>query len=237
MYTKVMKALYYFASLVLAIVAILLSLLDITGVIHMSDWPYNFINYSILLYFWIDYVTRFTLAKNKWDFFKKNIFDLIAIMPFDAIFSIFRVTRAVKIIKILQVVRIVGFSKKLQGNFARFFKTNGFIYVLLSAIAIMLLGGGVYALSEDTSFGDGIWWAIATTTTVGYGDISPHTILGKVVAGILMIVGIGLIGSITSTVTSFFVHQDQENENDKIEESLSRIEERLAQIEKKLDQK
>lgn len=52
---------------------------------------------------------------------------------------------------------------------------------------------------------DAVWWSFVTATTVGYGDLSPETAVGRIIASILMLVGIGLIGSLTSAITSFFL--------------------------------
>lgn len=77
---------------------------------------------------------------------------------------------------------------------------------------------------------DSLWWAIATTTTVGYGDISPHTEIGRVVAVVLMLLGIGLIGSVTSTVTAFFLVETKEAEKNDIKDELSEIKQELKQL-------
>lgn len=58
---------------------------------------------------------------------------------------------------------------------------------------------------EKMSFQDALWWSFVTTTTVGYGDLSPVTGLGRIVAAVLMLVGIGLIDSLTSSITTFFI--------------------------------
>ena len=63
-------------------------------------------------------------------------------------------------------------------------------------------------------FGDALWWALVTATTVGYGDISPETSGGRIVASILMIVGIGLIGMITGSIATYFVGK-MVDQNDK----------------------
>ncbi|CDX64447.1 Putative uncharacterized protein [Leuconostoc citreum] len=70
---------------------------------------------------------------------------------------------------------------------------------------------------------DSLWWAIATTTTVGYGDISPHTEVGRFVAIVLMIVGIGLIGSVTSTVTAYFVEEKKDETKSNVENELQEL--------------
>lgn len=58
---------------------------------------------------------------------------------------------------------------------------------------------------EGMNLQDAVWWSFVTATTVGYGDLSPETAVGRIIASILMLVGIGLIGSLTSAITSFFL--------------------------------
>jgi voltage-gated potassium channel Kch len=53
--------------------------------------------------------------------------------------------------------------------------------------------------------GDALWWAIVTVTTVGYGDVSPATAEGRLIAVALMLIGIGVISALTATIASFFV--------------------------------
>ena len=69
-----------------------------------------------------------------------------------------------------------------------------------AAAAVRLLAHG-----EFESFGESVWWAAQTVTTVGYGDVIPTTTEGRIAAGILMILGIGLYSAITATVTSYLI--------------------------------
>ncbi|MFC4760828.1 potassium channel family protein [Fructobacillus durionis] len=141
-------------------------------------------------------MVRFTQTKNKWAFFKANIFDLLAIIPFDAFFTLFRISRANKILKLLRFVRIIGFSVQFKRNIDKFLNTNGFIYLMTFTLVLIMISAGIYALAEDTNFGNALWWPVVTVTTVGYGDISPKTEVGRSIAIVLMFLGIGLIGTI-----------------------------------------
>lgn len=80
-----------------------------------------------------------------------------------------------------------------------------FVVIMLSAFPIAYFEEGINSIAE------GVWWAIVTTTTVGYGDIAPVTTGGRIVAVILMFTGIGCIGTITANVASYFYKTDDLN--------------------------
>jgi voltage-gated potassium channel len=78
------------------------------------------------------------------------------------------------------------------------------------------------------TYTDAVWWAIVTSTTVGYGDISPETIIGRLIAVFLMIFGIGLLGLVTSSVASYFLKTTPKEENSTViflKSEIDRIEE------------
>ncbi|GMA67119.1 hypothetical protein GCM10025884_07460 [Leuconostoc gelidum subsp. gelidum] len=128
-----------------------------------------------------------------------------------------------RVIKLLRLIRIVGFTGKIQKSIKRFFGTNGFIYLVIMTIILIVIGAEIYSVAESVDYMNSLWWAIATMTTVGYGDISPHTEVGRFVAVILMVLGIGLIGSVTSTITAFFVDEKSDKENDQLKQELQDI--------------
>jgi voltage-gated potassium channel len=78
------------------------------------------------------------------------------------------------------------------------------------------------------NFGDALWWATVTVTTVGYGDKTPTSAGGRRVALVLMLVGIGLIGALTATVASYFVEEKAGRQTAELNERLDRIEAMLA---------
>ena len=83
--------------------------------------------------------------------------------------------------------------------------------------------------SNIHDYGEALWWAIVTVTTVGYGDTYPVTAGGRGVAVVLMLVAIGLIGVLTATVASFFVGEKADEEQAALNQRLDRIEAMLAQ--------
>uniref|UniRef100_UPI00403F8D11 transcriptional regulator Spx n=1 Tax=Lentilactobacillus hilgardii TaxID=1588 RepID=UPI00403F8D11 len=101
---------------------------------NIDKLPWLYFDNSILLVFTVDYFTRLFISKNKWTFFKQNIFDLLAILPFYSAFSFFRFARIMRIMRFARAfrfVRLIGFIGKAQRYLHDLLKTNGFIHWLL----------------------------------------------------------------------------------------------------------
>ena len=106
---------------------------------------------------------------------------------------------------------------------------------ILGVLIICIISFGyVFYLAEPQikTFGDGIWWALVTITTVGYGDITPLTTLGRFVAGTLMFVGLGLIATVTAIVSAKFIaNYVDHHTNDDVLEKLEELEDEIEKIE------
>ncbi len=216
-----LKKNYDVVIIILAVISIAFVLLDLSNFINIEESPFLEIDYFILSVFAVDYFYRLYKAENKKAFFFSNIFDLISIIPFSSIFTVFRISRVFRIArltKVLRLTRLVGLTGKLQSNLNRFFNTNGFKYLLYITLSLILFSSLLYSIAESVSFSDSLWWAISTATTVGYGDISPATTLGKLATVLLMILGIGFIGMLTSSITSFFTKEEDLDKDKKISE-------------------
>ena len=106
--------------------------------------------------------------------------------------------------------------------------------ILAALIFFIAIFGYLFYVSEPQveTFGDGIWWALVTITTVGYGDITPLTTLGRVVAGLLMLLGLGLIATITAIVSAKFIPNYVDGHtNDDVLEKLQELETEIEKIE------
>jgi voltage-gated potassium channel len=137
------------------------------------------------------------------------------------------------VLRLLRLIRagaVAGIGLRLS---RRLFGRRRFHYTALVAIAVVFMGAlGVFLFEAGEnrsigSFGDALWWAVVTATTVGYGDVSPVTLEGRLIAVVLMLTGIGVIGVFTATVASVFFEEDRTD--------LADIRERLSAIEQKLD--
>jgi voltage-gated potassium channel len=127
-------------------------------------------------------------------------------------------------------------------------KHHGLFRVLIAAAGTLFIGAWLVLLFEERAKGsnihdypDALWWAIVTVTTVGYGDRFPVTEGGRMVAVILMLVGIGLIGVLTATVASVFIKEHTDATKDEFKkghadlgQQLSVMSDRLADVERRL---
>lgn len=208
-FTTTLHKYYTILFAILALLSVALIVLDYMGKISIDKSPYTEVDNGILIIFAIDYFSRMIHAKSRWDFFKHNLIDLLAIIPFNYAFSffrfgrIFRLVRLTRLMRLTRLARLVGIVGILTKHAEKILKRTGLIYYIWLSAALILIGASVYSVTESVGYGDSIWWAIVTATTVGYGDISPHTVLGRIAAVILMFNGIGLISALTSAVTTY----------------------------------
>jgi voltage-gated potassium channel len=106
------------------------------------------------------------------------------------------------------------------------------IAAILTLTAIVVGGAAEQAVSggEFPSLWDGIWWAVVTVTTVGYGDLYPTTVGGRLIGMLLMFTGIAFLSLLTAAIASRFVRQDAELELADVMEVLQRIEADVAEL-------
>ena len=96
-----------------------------------------------------------------------------------------------------------------------------------------LLGLAAQSLVDNGDFHttwDGIWWAVETVTTVGYGDLQPTSVQGRIVAMVVMLFGIGFLSVLTATIASWFVKTERSDETAVLLTALMRIEADLAEL-------
>ncbi|MFC0472149.1 potassium channel family protein [Halalkalibacter kiskunsagensis] len=168
------------------------------------------LDFYIWIIFVIDVSVRFIKSENKWDYIKRNPFDIIAIIPLD---SIFRLARLARLIRLIRAIAIVGHYLK---PFYQIIRTNHLDRVLATLFILIFVAAIPIQMIEPSipSYTDAVWWAVVTATTVGYGDISPVTIFGRLIAIVLMLFGIGLLGMVTSSIAAYFIQANKEKDED-----------------------
>lgn len=179
----------------------------------------------IWLAFIVDIVIRLTIAPQKWTFLRTHPLDVLAVF-----------IPAARPLKILAVFTSGTMLASRKGAVKS-------TQAILISVVLLLWIGAVSILEAErdavgaqiTNFGDALWWALVTMTTVGYGDFAPITVEGRLVATVLMLLGIALIGVITASVAAWFVALTEGEEEDRDAVTRTQLLGRLAELEAKLD--
>jgi voltage-gated potassium channel len=132
---------------------------------------------------------------------------------------------AARVLRLLRLTRLL----RLAVIVPRLFTLEGVRAVALLAFMTVLIGGTAFAAVEDKPEAwDGIWWAVTTMTTVGYGDIAPMTDAGRVIALVVMVVGIGFGSILIGAVAERFIRPDISRETAVVERDLTRTDDALV---------
>lgn len=180
----------------------------------------------ITILFSIEYILRIVSIKKplKYIFSFYGIIDLLSTIPkyLALIFAgthqlaALRALRLLRVFRILKLARYIGASNRLIIAL-KASKAKIAVFLFFVIILCIILGTVMYMIEGEengfTSIPRSVYWAIVTLTTVGYGDIAPHTPIGQFIASIIMILGYGIIAIPTGIVTSEMTRNDQIHTN------------------------
>ncbi len=188
----------------------------------MLEWMFTFI-------FTIEYILRLISIKKPWNYIFSflGIIDLLAIIP--SYLSIFYVgaqsllvLRGLRLLRIFRIFKLTHFMSEMQflGGAIKGSLTKISIFMLVVLTLVIIMGSMMYLIEQHqngfSNIPESIYWAIVTITTVGYGDISPVTPLGKFVASLIMLMGYGIIavptGILTNEIAQRARNKTQKNE-------------------------
>lgn len=208
-------------TLILSVAVLVLMLIEASlPLTHAQQQWIDGCDFIICVVFLIDFLARFRRASDKWAFMKWGWIDLLSSIP---VVESLRWGRLVRIVRVLRLFRAFRSTRTLLLHFLnqdRLGSAGSVITIfglMMSFAAITVL----YVESGDPSStiktpGDAFWWAIVTVTTVGYGDQLPVTPEGRVVAGLLMVAGVGLFGTLSGLVASVLVNPGFRREESEI---------------------
>jgi voltage-gated potassium channel len=174
----------------------------------------NYVDNLICVIFLFDFTLRFKKAENKLKFMKWGWVDLISSIP---TFDFMRAGRLLRLIRLIRLIRAFRSTRHIVEHIFKN-KMQGTLTSVTIISVLMLLFSSIAILQFETAPNsniktaeDAIWFSYSTITTVGYGDKYPVTTEGRIIAAILMTVGVGLFGTFTAFVSSWFVKSDQNN--------------------------
>ena len=170
--------------------------------ILVADW-------AIWAVFAADFGVKLAVAPRRVEFLRGHWLEgLMVLLPF------LRPLRALRVLRLARVAVALGFNVQVIRDILAQRGTK----VIVAAVVGTLVVGATFAYLAErgepgatiTSFGDAIWWAAVTMTTVGYGDVYPTTPMGRNVAVALMLFGIAALSALTATVAAFLVRESRE---------------------------
>lgn len=171
---------------------------------------FYYINFIISVAFLLDYFYEIIINYFKFKIIKYNLIDLISIIPLFIREVYFKDKRYYIIFNFfIIVILLIKFKNRIR-NIVRI---NKFNYMLVINTLVIIFGAILISLLEEMSFEDAVWWSFVTFTTIGYGDVLIRTTMGRIIAVILMVFGIGFIGITTSTIAAYLVNKDIKREN------------------------
>jgi voltage-gated potassium channel len=219
-YQLFMLVLCVYALVVLAIGTVFHFDPGVKAVLEYADW-------AVCFQFFVDFLISLWLAKDKRRYLLTwGWLDLLSSIP---TLSVARWGRVGRIMRLFRVLRAFRATRILTTVVLRHRAGNSFMAVCLAAILLMVFCS--VAMLEFESAGDGniktpedaIWWAIATITTVGYGDRFPVTSEGRCIAAILMCAGVGLFSTFSACLAAWFIMPDTQSKDQEISELRQEI--------------
>lgn len=191
-------------------------------------------NWLIWGLFALELVVILTVAERKLDALRAHWLDVavtVVTLPlFGKFLSSLRLVRLARLLRLLRVGTIL--ARAIQAE-RRLTSTTVFRLVALITVFIVAVAGAAEATFDSHDFPsiwDGVWWAVVTVTTVGYGDLYPKDVTGRVIGIAVMFVGIGFLSVLTATVASYFVKIDSGSDTDDVAQALARIEQELKEL-------
>ena len=162
----------------------------------------------ICVVFFLEFIYHFIKAKSKWQFMKWGWIELLSSIP---LVGVLRTGRILRIIRLLRIIRAFRSMNELIGHVFRNRVRDtmmaavliAFLVIILSSISILQVESSDHSNIKNAE--DALWWSYVTVTTVGYGDKYPVTGEGRIIAAVLMTVGVGLFGTFTGYISSYFL--------------------------------
>jgi voltage-gated potassium channel len=176
-----------------------------------------YLEWCITIFFSLEYILRIYIVRHKFAYILSyyGLIDLLSILPtyIGIFFSGAQGLVVIRALRLLRIFRILKLSRYMQDSMMiitalRASRTKISVFLYAVVLIVIIIGTIMYLVEgEENGFGsipEGIYWAIVTLTTVGYGDIAPATTLGRFIASFVMVLGYGIIAVPTGIVTAEF---------------------------------
>lgn len=208
----------------------------------LPDWAHHLFwieEVVVVAIFSIEYLLRIAIAPNPWRYIFSfwGVIDLVAVLPFYLGLAIdLRTARLVRLVRLLRLMKLAHYSAAADRMIGalRLVVPELIIFAFVAATATYLCAFGIYAFEHDAqpekfaSVFHAMWWAAITLTTVGYGDVVPVTLGGRIFTMLMLFVAIGVVAVPTGLVSSALAHFREEERRLKAEERARRHGEKVT---------
>jgi len=175
----------------------------------------RYVEVFTVIVFTVEYIVRLIVAKKKLKFIFSffGLIDLISILPFYLTTGIdLRSFRAFRLLRLLRALKIIRYSKAIRQfhNALMIARDEIILYLFITFLLLYFAAVGIYYFEHEaqpevfSSIFNSLWWAVATLTTVGYGDVYPITAGGRVFTFFVLLIGLGVVSVPAGLVSSAF---------------------------------
>jgi voltage-gated potassium channel len=194
--------------------------------VQAADW-------AVWVVFLLEYIVMVAINRPRAQYVKRNPLNLVVIaLSYPHLPLIFGLVRLARLTRFVRLLRLVSVTARAIEALRTILWRRGVVCVAAISIFIILAGGALLTLLEPQTvrggFADGVWWAIVTASTVGYGDIAPTTVWGRLIAVLLMLSGVGLMSTLAASITAYFLGQEESAVLTELKERTIRIETLLS---------
>jgi voltage-gated potassium channel len=187
------------------------------------------LNWTVWLAFLAELVTMLVVVPDRGRWLRDHPLEVaIVVLTPPFLPASLQAARAFRLLRLIRFLRLAVLARRLLS-------AEGVRDAAVLALLTVLGGGAAFAAVEKDqhmSAWDGVWWAVTTVTTVGYGDFSPKTDSGRVIAMFVMVVGIGFVALLTAAAAERFIRRS--GDPPAVDERLDDVSARLAAIEQRL---
>lgn len=211
----------FFIQFLILVSIVSFSILTLPNLSQKTQEIINGLEIFCVAIFTLEYLLRLyaTKPRLKFVFSFFGLIDLIAILPFYLTIGLdLKSLRAIRLFRILRLFKFLRYGntiEKIKQSFNSI-KRELFLFTLATILLLYFSSIGIYYFENEaqpevfTSIFDAMWWAVATLTTVGYGDVYPITSGGKIFASIIVFMGLGLVAIPTGLIASSLTRAFQE---------------------------
>lgn len=243
-----MKAKFFSVSKILlsALIAVNIIALLTSIIFNISTefFPILILDVFVCMLLILDFFGGYFTSSNRVVYLEENWLELLAAIPLDLLLSPFLGFNYLVIFKVIRVLILIVIYFRIVGGFLK----NTRLDEILGVLMIIIIGStlGLYLIDPSmNNLFDNLWFVIVSITTVGYGDITPNTVYGKVFSLILLIIGVFVFSAITGAISSYFmdsilqegtyhIHYLKEMV-EKSEVELEKLNNQLEESDKKID--